>query len=151
VHLYLLQGMIEQQIATKMQVSRATVTRDIKKIREDNSDWIDNLASKNGIITELKFTVERLTSSIYRLHQLLKEAKTVSEKIQIERTLVGIYAKMYELQTQYPLVQSFKNFIQQNVIDNPVMRTNRPMPVFPSEVDEFIKLKEKREKEERKK
>jgi len=135
------------EIAKKLQVSRATVTRDIKKIRNENSNWINDMASKLSIITELKLTYERLLTSINHLTMLREEAKTVSEKIQLEKALVDFNKNLYDLQTHFPLAKSFNNFIQEHVINNPAPNKRR-LPVLTPELEEYYEKQEKRREEE---
>jgi len=75
-------GESETNIAKKLGVSRATIVRDIKKIRSDSQNWIDDLA-RGGFIFEYKCTLEDIKKRKIVSQELLEKTNDVSNKIKI--------------------------------------------------------------------
>ena len=70
----LFSGYNQGKISQKLGISTKTVSRDIKWIRENNKNWLENLAEK-GFAQEFREVLEGYKQDIMRLQEMQENCK----------------------------------------------------------------------------
>jgi len=82
----LLQGFTEVLVAKELGVSRETIVRDVRVLKEEALPWFDDLAGI-GFAHEAKLALDKLRQCERWLHELRDQAKTSDEKLKAIRAL----------------------------------------------------------------
>lgn len=105
------QGWTEKKIAEKLNVSYATLLRDVKFLKEQALQWVDDMA-KTEFIFEVKKSVGELDNLKTRLYGYLDDAKTdVETKLKISRELREILNLKLDTLGAGPALQGMKRVI----------------------------------------
>jgi len=105
-------GESETNIAKKLGVSRATIVRDVKQIRSDSQNWIDDLA-KGGFIFEYRFNLEKIKQTNFALQELLAQTDDVSQKIKILKAMDNNTKLYLQLLGEAPTIYALKKANQE--------------------------------------
>lgn len=91
-------GYKEEDIAKELKVSRRTIVRDVKYLRDSYKKWgMDKL--KNDLMFEARLGLDLFKNMRLRLFDLLEEATTIKEKLniiqEIQSNCVGYLNNLY--------------------------------------------------------
>ena len=111
IRYYQLEGMTEKLIAEKLDVSRSTIVRDIKYLKNETSEWLDELTKDFGYHYNYRINLERIENEIYQLNKIRENANTM-ERIKIGNLMVKLIQTEWDLLGKAPMVASFKKFIK---------------------------------------
>jgi hypothetical protein len=111
ISLFLVKGVPETQMAELLKCSRATVVRDVRRLKDMAQSWLDGLA-KDGFIFEYRLTLDKIRDHELELQRLLLKSTSTAEKIQILKALDD-NAKLYlELLAETPTVHAYRRAVQ---------------------------------------
>ncbi len=112
----LFDGYNQVQIATKLNVSERTVRRDVRKIRESDKRWLDEIFP-NKMVSLVHETSEGVKKDIVFLREMLNKdnvKEDVSLTLKILKAISELRHDYFELITHTPLVWSLKQFAKRN-------------------------------------
>ncbi len=123
-----LSGYTQEKIAEKLNISISTVTRAIRKQRNSNKQWLENLAQKDyaNIYRE---ALAGFQQDLMHLNDLLEDPKiqdNIKLQLQIRRTISEIRSKRLEHLLRGPVVWSMNALIQKcnpSPIEQPTMNS----------------------------
>ena len=109
-----LSGYTQEKIADKLNISISTVTRAIKKQRNSNRKWLENLAQKDyaNIYRE---ALEGFQQDLMHLNDLLEDPNiqdNIKLQLQIRKTITETRSKRLEHLLRGPVVWSMNALIQ---------------------------------------
>ena len=109
------QGWTEKRIANELDVSYPTIIRDVRYLKEQAFEWVDDIA-KTGLIFEVKKSVSELDYLKTKLYGYLDEDKLdVETKVKISRELREILDLKLNVLAQGPTLKGLKRVINQYV------------------------------------
>ena len=85
----LFSGFSIDKIAEKLQVSSKTISRDVKLVRENNKNWLEDLA-ETGFVQEFRETLEGYKQDIIRLQEMQENGKDQNLRLKIIKTISDI-------------------------------------------------------------
>ena len=100
-------GMSETKIAETLGVSRQTVVRDVKFLKNNSQDWLDGLA-RDGFIFEYKLVLDNLKEFDYELAKLYSETSDERLKLDILKTRADHKKVFLELLGETPTVYALR-------------------------------------------
>ncbi len=106
-------GYDQYTIAKKMGVSIRTIARDVKLIRQNNKNWLDDLAEK-GFAQEFRENIEGYKQDIMRLQEMQENCKDQNLRLKIIKTISYIRHKYVEQFARFPVVWALDLFVQKN-------------------------------------
>lgn len=107
---YLRDGYSEFNIAKTLNVSRQTIVRDVKAIKNAAHSWLDDLAN-GGFVFEYKLALERIQQSRIKLENLYDEAQDIEQKRRLLKSL-DANTKMYlEILGNAPTIHAYRRAI----------------------------------------
>jgi len=121
-----LSGYTQEKIADKLNISISTVTRAVRKQRNSNKKWLENLAQKDyaNIYRE---ALEGFQQDLMHLNDLLEDPNiqdNIKLQLQIRRTITETRSKRLEHLLRGPVVWSMNALIQKcnpSPIEQPTM------------------------------
>lgn len=81
-----MQGHTEISIAKQLGISRETIVRDVKVLKDQSFSWLSNLA-KDGLCHEFKLVLDELRNLRIQLVELLEITPTVNDRIRLIREI----------------------------------------------------------------
>jgi len=123
-----LSGYTQEKIADKLNISISTVTRAVRKQRNSNKKWLENLAQKDyaNIYRE---ALEGFQQDLMHLNDLLENPNiqdNIKLQLQIRRTITETRSKRLEHLLRGPVVWSMNALIQKcnpSPIEQPTMNS----------------------------
>jgi len=109
----LFSGYTVNKISEKLQVSLKTISRDTKWIRENNKNWLDDLA-ENGFVQEFREIIEGYKIDIMRLQEMQENCKDQNLRLKIIKTISDTRHKYIEQFARFPVVWALDVFVQKN-------------------------------------
>lgn len=109
----LFSGFSIDKIAEKLQVSSKTISRDVKLVRENNKNWLEDLA-ETGFVQEFRETLEGYKQDIIRLQEMQENCKDQNLRLKIIKTISDIRYKYAQQFAQFPAVWSMDLFVLKN-------------------------------------
>ena len=109
----LFSGYTQEKISEKLQVSLKTIGRDIKWIRRNAQNWLDDIA-KTNFVNVFRETLEGYTQDIVRLYEMLEQCKDDKTKIKLIKAISDIRYRYTAQFAQFTSVWAFDVFIQKN-------------------------------------
>ena len=112
-------GYTQEQIADKLNVSISTIQRDVKKLRDSNHGWLEDLV-KNGLIHAYREGLEGYRNDMTKLRDMLDDKDTKKDKslqVRIFKTIGDLRKHYLEMLSVHPMVWAFEMFVKKN---NPV-------------------------------
>jgi len=109
----LFSGYSIEKIAEKLEVSPKTISRDVKWIRDNNKNWLEDLAEK-GFAQEFRETLEGYKQDIMRLQEMQEECKDQNLRLKIIKTITDIRFKYAQQFAQFPAVWAMQVFVNKN-------------------------------------
>lgn len=106
-------GYDQHSIAKKTGVSIRTTCRDIEWIRENNKNWLDDLAEK-GFAQEFRENIEGYKQDIMRLQEMQENCKDQNLRLKIIKTISDTRHKYIEQFARFPVVWALNVFVQKN-------------------------------------
>jgi len=89
----LMMGHTEVDIAKTLGVSRETIVRDVRELKNMSPQWLDSLA-QHGFTFEFKMCLDLLKTLRVKLQNMLQNASSTSEELKIIRAIennIGLY------------------------------------------------------------
>jgi len=106
-------GWTEKKIAAELKVSYITIVRDVKYLKEQVFDWVDEQA-RVGFMFECKKCLDELDNLKTRMYDILDDPNSKPEvKIKISRELREILHLKIEKLGLIPTLQGMKNIVSQ--------------------------------------
>ena len=118
----LFSGYTQEKISEKLKVSLKTIGRDIKWIRRNAQNWLDDIA-KTNFVNVFRETLEGYRQDIVRLYEMLEKCKDDNTKIKLIKAISDIRYRYTAQFAQFPSVWAFDVFIQKN---NPPPMEEKP-------------------------
>ena len=123
-----LSGYTQEKIADKLNISISTVTRAVRKQRNSNKKWLENLAQKDyaNIYRE---ALEGFQQDLMHLNDLLEDPKiqdNIKLQLQIRKAITETRSKRLEHLLRGPVVWSMDALIQKcnpSSIEQPTMKS----------------------------
>jgi len=109
----LFSGFSIEKIAEKLEVSSKTISRDVKWIRDNNKNWLEDLAER-GFAQEFRETLEGYKQDIMRLQEMQEECKDQNLRLKIIKTIADIRYKYAQQFAQFPGVWGMQVFVLKN-------------------------------------
>lgn len=109
----LFSGYDQNSISEKTGVSVRTIARDIEWIRDNNKNWLEDLAEK-GFAQEFRETLEGYKQDIMRLQEMQEECKDQNLRLKIIKTITDIRYKYAQQFAQFPSVWTMDQFVNRN-------------------------------------
>ncbi len=109
----LFSGYSIEKIAEKLEVCPKTISRDVKWIRDNNKNWLEDLAEK-GFAQEFRETLEGYKQDIMRLQEMQEECKDQNLRLKIIKTITDIRYKYAQQFAQFPAVWAMQVFVNKN-------------------------------------
>lgn len=107
------QGRTEKKIAEELNVSYATILLDVKFLKEQALQWVDDLA-KTEFIFEVKKSIGELDNLKTRLYGYLDDDKLDAEtKVKISREIRNILGVKISALAKGPTLQGIRRVIKQ--------------------------------------
>ena len=111
---YLAQCWTEQKIADELGVSKITVVRDVKWLREyAYSKWADDLVGE-GFFYFMKKCFDEFEYLKRKLHEILEEDHSSREKISAIKALNDLTCSQASVFTAGPVLQKLKQFVNRH-------------------------------------
>ena len=108
------QGWTEKKIAEKLNVSYATILLDVKFLKEEALQWVDDLV-KTEFIFEVKKSIGELNNLKTRLYGYLDDDKLDAEtKVKISREIKNILDLKLGILAKGPALQGLRRAIKQH-------------------------------------
>jgi len=109
---YLAQCWTEQKIADELGVSKITVVRDVKWLKEyASTKWADEIIYE-GFFYYMKKCFDEFEYLKRKLHQFLVEDHTVKEKIMAIKALNDLMYTQASIYAEGPVLQKLKQFVE---------------------------------------
>ena len=121
----LFSGYTQEKISEKLKVSLKTIGRDIKWIRRNAQNWLDDIA-KTNFVNVFRETLEGYRQDIVRLYEMLEKCKDDKTKIKLIKTISDIRYRYAGQFVQFPVVWSMDVYVKKNnphLIEEPEMRS----------------------------
>ena len=109
----LFSGYSNEKISEKLGVSTKTIGRDIKWIRQNNKNWLEDLAN-SGFAQEFRETLEGYKQDIIRLYEMLEQCKDDNTKIKLIKATSDIRYRYSQQFASFPAVWAIDVFVQKN-------------------------------------
>ena len=109
----LFSGFSHEKISQKLRISTKTVSRDIQWIRDNNQNWLENLA-ENGFVQEYREAIEGYKQDIMRLQEMQDNCTDDNLRLKIIRTISDTRRKYIEQFAQFPVVWALAVFVKKN-------------------------------------
>jgi len=125
----LLEGYTEEKISDKLNVSISTVERDVRKLRESNERWLEDLFPKQ-MVHVFREGLEGMKKDMLTLREMLEEESVKNDiplKLKILRSISELRVKYLELFHQTPLVWSVNLFAKKNKLKRNDGKPNTPV------------------------
>ena len=103
----------QEKISEKLKVSLKTIGRDIKWIRRNAQNWLDDIA-KTNFVNVFRETLGGYTQDMVRLYEMLEKCKDDNTKIKLIKTISDIRYRYTAQFAQFPSVWAFDVFIKKN-------------------------------------
>ena len=101
----------EQRIADELKVSKITVVRDVKWLREyAATKWADDLVGE-GFFYYMKRCFDEFEYLKRKMHQILEEDHPVKEKIMATKTLNDLMSNQVNVISAGPFLRSLKQIV----------------------------------------
>ncbi len=116
-------GYSYEKISQKLEISTKTVARDIKWIRNNNKNWLEELA-ENGFAQEFRETIEGYKQDIMRLQEMQENCTEDNLRLKIIKAITDTRRKYIEQFSQFPMVWAMNVFVKKNnpqSIEQPTM------------------------------
>lgn len=111
---HLIRYRTETKIAGILGCSRETIVRDVKFLKKQNWEWLDDLA-KDGFIFEFRNALEKIRQNGARLEDMFEKAIDSWLKLEIIREQ-DRNSKLYlELLGEAPTIHAFRKAVKQSV------------------------------------
>lgn len=82
----LMVGHTEVSIAEMLDVSRETIVRDVRELKNMSTQWLDSLA-QHGFVLEFKMCLELLKTLRVKLKEMLENTNSTPDKLKIIRAI----------------------------------------------------------------
>jgi len=109
----LFSGYGNEKISEKLGISTKTVRRDIKWIRQNNKNWLEDVANF-GFIQEFRESLEGYKQDIIRLYEMLEQCKDDNTKIKLIKAISDVRYRYTEQFARFPAVWAMDVFVQKN-------------------------------------
>ena len=109
----LFSGYTQEKISEKLDVTPRTVRRDIKWIRRNEQNWLDDIAETN-FVHVFRETLEGYKQDIIRLYEMLEQCKDDNTKIKLIKAISDIRYRYTEQFARFPAVWAMDVFVQKN-------------------------------------
>jgi len=112
----LLEGYTQEKISEKLNVSISTVEKDVRKFRESNERWLDELFPKK-FVHLFREGLEGIKKDMLSLREMLDEESVKNDvplKIKILKSISELRADYLQMLTHTPLVWSTRLFVKKN-------------------------------------
>jgi len=106
-------GVSETKIAEILDVSRGTIVRDVKHLKDSSQTWLDGIA-KGGFIFEYKTGLDNIKESRNKLEKLYKESSDIEQKRRIIKSLDDNEKLYLQILGEAPTIHAFRKVIQGN-------------------------------------
>lgn len=104
----------EQRIADELKVSKITIVRDVKWLREYSaSKWADDLVNE-GFFYYMKKCFDEFEYLKGKMHQFLEEDHPVKEKVMVTKTLTDLICNQVNIVSAGPVLQGLKQIVNRN-------------------------------------
>lgn len=108
----------EQKIADKLGVSKITISRDVKWLKEyASTKWIDEILDV-GFFYHMKKCFDEFEYLKIKLHQFIDEDHSVKEKISAIRALNDIMCTQTSILGEGPMLKRVKQLVDRNKLPN---------------------------------
>lgn len=111
----LFSGYSNKMISKKLDISTKTVSRDIQWIRDNNQNWLEDLA-QNGFAQEFREIIEGYKQDIMRLQEMQEKCTDDNLRLKIIRTITDTRRKYIEQFAQFPVIWAMDVFVKKNNI-----------------------------------
>lgn len=118
----------QEKISEKLKVSLKTIGRDIKWIRRNAQNWLDDIA-KTNFVNVFRETLGGYTQDIVRLYEMLEQCKDDNTKIKLIKAISDIRYRYAGQFARFPVVWAMDQFIKKNSpkpIVQPTMKCLEP-------------------------
>ena len=109
VSYHLLRGTSETKIAEILKVSRQTIVRDAKCLKESSQSWLDGLA-KGGFIFEYKSSLDKIKGRYSELQKLYDNTTNTEQKLKILKSMDDNDKMYLQLLGEGPVIQAMRQF-----------------------------------------
>ena len=107
----LIQGYTERRIVMKLEISRSTISRDIRKIGEEKNQCLEEITHKYGFVFEHGLVLDRLNDCIAKAYEVLRMANTANERLAVIKVISSLSVLYWEKYSSVPLAASMKKFV----------------------------------------
>jgi len=109
----LFSGYTQEKISEKLKVSLKTIGRDIKWIRKNAQNWLDDIA-KTNFVNVFRETLEGYRQDIIRLYEMLEQCKDDNTKIKLIKAISDIRYRYTGQFARFPGVWALDVFVKKN-------------------------------------
>jgi transposase len=109
----LFSGYSQEKISQKLEISTKTVSRDIQWIRDNNQNWLEDLAQR-GFVQEFRETLEGYKQDIMRLQEMQENCTDENLRLKIIKTISDIRSKYAQQFASFPVVWALDVFVKKN-------------------------------------
>ncbi len=109
----LFSGYTQEKISEKLKVSLKTIGRDVKWIRRNAQNWLDDIA-KTNFVNVFRETLEGYNQDIVRLYEMLERCKDDNTKIKLIKAISDIRYRYAGQFVQFPGVWALDVFVKKN-------------------------------------
>jgi len=109
----LFSGYTQEKISEKLHVSLKTIGRDIKWIRRNAQNWLDDIA-KTNFVNVFRETLGGYTQDMVRLYEMLEKCKDDNTKIKLIKAISDIRYRYAGQFVQFPGVWALDVFVKKN-------------------------------------
>jgi len=106
-------GFSQERISQKLGISTKTVSRDIQWIRDNNQNWLEDLA-QNGFAQEFREVLEGYKQDIMRLQEMQEDCTDQNLRLKIIKAITDTRRKYIEQFSQFPVVWAMDVFVKKN-------------------------------------
>jgi len=125
----LIEGYTQEKIAEKLNVSISTVEREVRKLRESNERWLEDLFPKE-MVHIFREGLEGIKKDMLTIREMLDEESVKNDvplKLKILRSISELREKYLELFHHTPLVWSIRQFVKKNQLKRNDGKHNLPV------------------------
>jgi len=125
----LIEGYTQEKIAEKLNVSISTVEREVRKLRESNERWLEDLFPKE-MVHIFREGLEGIKKDMLTIREMLDEESVKNDvplKLKILRSISELREKYLELFHHTPLVWSTRLFVKKNQLKRNDGKPNTPV------------------------
>ena len=125
----LLDGYTQEKIAEKLNVSISTIERDVKKLRQSNERWLEELFPKN-MVHIFREGLEGIRKDMLTIREMLDDESVKNDiplKLKILKSISELREGYLEMLSQIPSVWSVNLFAKKNKLKRNDGKRNLPI------------------------